>query len=221
MKLGKRSTRDEILDLLKRHGNLSVDQMAGHLSITPMGVRQHLNILEKDGLVSCQAVRRGLGRPSHLYSLTPSAREYFPQNYENFALAVLGDIQANQGEDAVDEVFRRRADKLAEQLHQKVFAKELKAKVSQLAQVLDEMGSMTSFEEAPDDTFVLNEHNCSILGVAMHYPQACRYEKELFERVLGVKVERQECQSSGQNSCRYVISRNINGTPPVDGKPTN
>lgn len=215
MKLGKRSTRDEILELLKRHGNLSVDQMAGHLSITPMGVRQHLNILEKDGLVSCQAVRRGLGRPSHLYSLTPAAREYFPQNYESFALTLLDDIQANQGDEAVGELFRRRAERLAEQFRQKVSAKDLKTRVSQLAQVLDEAGSMTSLEEPADGTYVLNEHNCSILGVALQYPQACRYEKELFERILGVKVERQECQSSGQNSCRYVISARQNGAAPA------
>lgn len=206
MKIGKRSTRDEILELLKRHGSLSVDQMAGHLSITPMGVRQHLNILEKDGLVSCQAVRRGLGRPSHLYSLTVAAREYFPQNYESFALTLLDDIQATQGDDVVDEMFRRRADKLAAQFKQKVSAPDLKTRVNQLAQALDETGSMTSLEEVSDDTFILNEHNCSILGVALHFPQACRYERDLFERILGARVERQECQSSGQNSCRYVIS---------------
>ncbi|MGE5591662.1 MAG: helix-turn-helix transcriptional regulator [Bacillota bacterium] len=206
MKIGKRSTRDEILELLKRHGSLSVDQMAGHLSITPMGVRQHLNILEKDGLVSCQAVRRGLGRPSHLYSLTVAAREYFPQSYESFALTLLDDLQATQGDDVVDEMFRRRAEKLAAQFKQKVSAPDLKTRVNQLAQALDENGSMTSFEEVSDDTFILNEHNCGILGVALHYPQACRYERDLFERILGARVERQECQSSGQNSCRYVIS---------------
>ncbi len=206
MKIGKRSTRDEILELLKRHGSLSVDQMAGHLSITPMGVRQHLNILEKDGLVSCQAVRRGLGRPSHLYSLTVAAREYFPQSYETFALTLLDDIQSTQGDDVVDELFRHRADKLAEQLKQKVSGPDLKTRVSQLSQALDESGSMTSFEEVSDATFVLNEHNCGILGVALHFPQACRHERDLFERILGANVERQECQSSGQNSCRYIIT---------------
>lgn len=206
MKIGKRSTRDEILELLKRHGNLSVDQMAGHLSITPMGVRQHLNILEKDGLVSCQAVRRGLGRPSHLYSLTVAAREYFPQSYETFALTLLDGIQSTQGDDVVDELFRHRADKLAEQLKQKVSGPDLKTRVSQLSQALDESGSMTSFEEASDETFVLTEHNCGILGVALHFPQACRHERDLFERILGANVERQECQSSGQNSCRYIIT---------------
>lgn len=206
LKLGKRTTRDEIMELLKRHGSLSVDQLAGFLSITPMGVRQHLNILEKDGLVSCQAVRRGLGRPSHLYSLTPSAREYFPQSYESFALTMLDNIQTEHGDEAVDSLFRNRSEKIATQLHSKVGGSDLKTRVVQLSNLLDEMGSMTSFEQVDDATFVLNEHNCSILGVAMHYPQACQHERDLFERVLDARVERQECQSSGQSTCRYVIT---------------
>ncbi len=206
MKLGKRTTRDEIMELVKRHGSLSVDQLAGHLSITPMGVRQHLNILEKDGLVSCQAVRRGLGRPSHLYSLTAAAREYFPQSYEAFALTLLDNIQTQHGEEAVDSLFETRANKLVEQLRAKVSGGDLKTRVTQLARALDETGSMSSFEQVDDSTFVLNEHNCSILGVAMHYPQACRHELDLFERVLDAKVQRQQCQSAGQTICRYVIT---------------
>lgn len=42
---------DQILQLLARHGPLSVDALAQRMDLSPSGVRWHLNRLEKAGLV--------------------------------------------------------------------------------------------------------------------------------------------------------------------------
>ncbi|HYM70676.1 MAG TPA: winged helix-turn-helix transcriptional regulator, partial [bacterium] len=79
------TTRGEILSLIKRHGPLTVQELSRRLEITPMGVRQHLAILERDGQLRSDGVRRGQGRPSRVYSITPEGDKIFPRTYEEVA----------------------------------------------------------------------------------------------------------------------------------------
>ena len=44
-------TREQILVLLRRHGHLSAPRLADQLGITSVGVRRHLALLKRDGVV--------------------------------------------------------------------------------------------------------------------------------------------------------------------------
>ena len=48
------STRRQILELIKRQGEMTAGQLSEAIGITSMGVRQHLNSLERDGLIATQ-----------------------------------------------------------------------------------------------------------------------------------------------------------------------
>ena len=52
------STRRQILALLKRRGEMTTAQLAEVIGITSMGVRQHLNGLERDDLVTIVVARQ-------------------------------------------------------------------------------------------------------------------------------------------------------------------
>lgn len=201
----KPSTRRAILDILKRCGNLTVDQLSSHLGITPMGVRQHLAILEKDGLVQAGVQRGGMGRPSYLYGLTDKARNQFPNNYQSFAVGLLEDIRALAGEEMVEALFRRRTERLEESYRRRIGGKTLAERVAELAGILESNGSMASWEQIDAGTFMVTEHNCAIHAVAASYPAACRYELELFERVLDADIERLACQTEGGLACQYIV----------------
>ena len=50
---------------------------------------------------------------------------------------------------------------------------------------------MVEVEETPDKTaYILKEHNCALKSVANKYHQICHNELTLFQRLLGVPVER-------------------------------
>ena len=57
-------TRERILVLLRRHGRLSAPGLAQLLQLTSVGVRRHLAVLERDGLVSSALERPRRGRPT-------------------------------------------------------------------------------------------------------------------------------------------------------------
>ena len=58
-----------------------------------MAVRKHLNVLERDSLLTISEVRQPMGRPLLVYSLSPKAEELFPKNYEHMAVEFLHDLK--------------------------------------------------------------------------------------------------------------------------------
>ncbi|TMC96745.1 MAG: winged helix-turn-helix transcriptional regulator [Chloroflexi bacterium] len=104
-----RSTRMEVLELLRRKGHASAETIATDLGVTPNAVRQHLTNLERDGFVVSHPERRRRGRPSLLFSLTERADSVFPKRYGQLASMVLQEVQEMGGPDALDEVFARMA----------------------------------------------------------------------------------------------------------------
>src|ERR1700687_5141689 len=104
-----RSTRMEVLELLRRKGHAGAETIASDLGVTPNAVRQHLTNLERDGFVVSQPERSGRGRPSLLFALTERADSVFPKRYGQLATMVLQEVEAMGGPEARDEVFPREA----------------------------------------------------------------------------------------------------------------
>src|SRR5260221_13830156 len=104
-----RSTRMEVLELLRRKDRSSAESIAGDLGVTPNAVRQHLTNLERDGFVVSHPVKSGRGRPALLFSLTERADSVFPKRYGQLATMVLQEVQEMGGPEALDEVFSRVA----------------------------------------------------------------------------------------------------------------
>lgn len=201
------STRREILSLIKRRGPMTVQELSRTLEITPMGVRQHLAILERHGYVRSDGIRRGQGRPSRLYGITLEGDKLFPRTYEQLAQSLLDDLRTVEGEEKLDELFEHRRKRLLEQYRSRMAGKEFREKVAVLAQAREEEGYLAEHEPLGRDRFVLIEHNCPIRSVAEAHPQVCRCEMMLFAEALGTEVTRTDHIMSGAPRCRYVIMR--------------
>ena len=201
------TTRHEILSLIKRYGPLTVQDLCRRLGITPMGVRQHLAILERDGQLRADGTRRGQGRPSRVYSITPEGDKVFPRTYEEIATSLLEDVRALDGEGKIDALFERRRARLLEQYRTRMIGKDLAGRVAILAEIREEEGYLAESEELDRDTFALTEHNCPIRAIAEAHGQACRCEMSLFAEALEAEVTRTEHMVKGAPRCRYVIGR--------------
>jgi len=201
------TTRGEILSLIKRHGPMTVQELSQRLAITPMGVRQHLAILERDGQVRSDGVRRGQGRPSRVYSITPEGDKVFPRTYEEVATALLDDVRALDGDAKVTALFEHRRKRLLDQYRLRLAGKDLADRVAALAEIRDEEGFLAEAERRDKDTFVLIEHNCPIRSVAGAYSQVCACEITLFADALGAEVIRTDHIVAGAPHCRYLITQ--------------
>jgi predicted ArsR family transcriptional regulator len=203
--------RRAILVRLRHDGPSTPDQLASKLGASRTGVLQQLRALEATRLVARQSVRHGVGRPRHLYDVTPDAQDLFPSNYDALAVGLLQAIVAVGGSDLIEEVFaaRRRqiVDRIRERLVQRVPKKSsLAARVRELSVIQDEQGYLCETLLAPDGTIRLREHNCAIYNVASTNRTACAAELELFREVLGADVVRETHIASGDRSCTYKIA---------------
>ena len=86
------------------------------LGASRTGILQQLRSLEAAGLVDRRTVRHGVGRPRHLYDVTPDAQIAFPSNYDALAAGLLAAVGTVGGDELVARVFAVRRQLIAEQV---------------------------------------------------------------------------------------------------------
>ncbi|MDB4867082.1 MAG: sufR 2 [Cohnella sp.] len=202
----KNSTRQQILEMLKKNGAMSANEMAEKLQITNIAVRRHLQTLERDQLVETKLVRQSMGRPSHVYLLTEHSEQVFPKNYADITLDFLQDVQEMHGPGTIDSLFERREQRLSEKYKQAMPGEELESRVAELALLQDQRGYMAEWTKGEQPgQYLMTEHNCPIHKIAHQFTKACSSELSLFRDVLGADVEQLECKAKGGQRCIYAI----------------
>ena len=110
------STRGRMVTLLKRSGR-TVEDLARVLGLRDNGIRAHLAVHERDGIVRQRgSVRRGNGggKPAHVYEQKSEAEELFPKAYEP-ALGRLLDVLAERlGPEESEALLRSVGRRLVE-----------------------------------------------------------------------------------------------------------
>lgn len=202
--------RRAILLELRRAGPSAPDMIATALGASRSGVAQQLRALDGAGLVTRTTERHGVGRPRHLYDVTPDAQDLFPANYDGLATGLLAAILEVGGDSLVEDVFAARRRQAEARLRERMVASlpagaSMADRVRELARLQDELGYLA--EAVFDDGEVrLVEHNCAVLDVARANPAACASELELFRAVLGVDVLRERHIAAGDRCCVYRVS---------------
>lgn len=202
------STREEILDLLKKQNELSVNGLKTNLNITDMAVRKHLNKLEGDHLIHSRTVKQSMGRPITIYFLSEKGEQLFPSNYGSMTVEFLKDIEELNGSETVNKLFEKREDRLLEIYAQRISTKNhFKNRVKELIKIQNENGYMVESCDINEDEIEFIEYHCPIFEVAGRYPKACNCELSLFNRVLETEdhVQRLSCKAQGDDNCRYVV----------------
>jgi predicted ArsR family transcriptional regulator len=201
--------RRAILVHLRRSGPSAPDAIATALGASRSGVAQQLRALDAAGLVARTAVRHGVGRPRHLYDVTPDAQELFPSNYDGLATGLLAAIIEVGGDGLLEDVFAARRRQAEARLREQIDATlpqdaPLADRVRALARLQDDLGYLAE-ARVDGDGIRLLEHNCAVLDVAQASPEACRAELELFRDVLGTDVTRSRHIASGDRCCEYRV----------------
>jgi len=200
-----------LLDL-RSVGPSSPEDVSRRVGTSRTSVLQQLRALEAAGLACHATVKHGVGRPRHVYDLTPIAQGLFPTNYDGLASDMLAAIHAVGGQSLVGEVFEARRSAVATRVRQRLADRlpeggSLFERARELAVIQDEAGYLCRATVDADGTTVrLTEHNCAIHRIAMGQPSACVAELEMFADVLGADVVRETHIVAGDRCCSYRIS---------------
>jgi len=197
-------TRASILGFLKRSGGMTAADLARELGVSPMAARQHLAVLEAEGLVEASLRRSGVGRPSSVYRLTEKGQETFPRLYDAFLILVLKAVRERYGEEGLQAIWEWRTE-YTDRLHGPELRRlPPRERVRALADLQEQTGHMVEVFEGADE-IVIVEHNCPIARVSREFPQICQNELTLLQRLIDLPIVRDACMAEGADVCRYRI----------------
>ncbi|MCJ7510498.1 MAG: winged helix-turn-helix transcriptional regulator [Dehalococcoidia bacterium] len=198
------TTRQQILDYLQRHGRATVKELGQLLHLTSTGIRQHLTVLERDGLVVAREERGRVGRPTLVYTLTEKAETLFPRSYDDLASALLEEIRASEGSERLYQLLHRVAQRMAESFWERVQGKSLAQRVQETALILQEQGCLVDWEQR-DGEFLLHEFTCPFSKVAKQDSSVCTLHLELVRLLTAADTRLVRSLLRGERACTYRI----------------
>lgn len=185
---------------------MSASELAEALDISAMGIRQHLAILERDGLVDHARDKAKRGRPTHLYKLTEIAESLFPSGYGALTVSLLDEVMKLDGDLKIHQIFKSRMSSQVVSHASRLADQNFSQKVEELSKIRDEEGYMADVVKSGEG-LTLREFNCPISMVAKRYPHACEYELQLFKKLLGAEIIRDCHMLKGDHLCSYKIKK--------------
>jgi predicted ArsR family transcriptional regulator len=199
--------KKKLLYYLKVMQQARLQELAKSMKISKMAVHKHLAQLQKRGLVDNILIREGVGRPKMQYRLTSKSKTIFPKSYGALAVCALDFIEKKMGKEGVKKVLRERQVELFDKYYERLKTLNFDQKVRELAKIRDEEGYIAESrkERRRNGIHTLLEYNCPILEIAENHWEACSTETELFEKLLGAKIETTHRAAKGDTLCKFVI----------------
>lgn len=195
-----------VLVAVKRHGEVTADQLASDLGISPSAVRQHLSSLRSAGLVVTRQERGQLGRPADRYQATAESEPYLSSTGRELSVELLGHIEAEEP-GLVGRAFERRRIQMVNDARQRLAGKPLADQVSTLTSLLEEQGYLADYERLDSGQFHINLRSCAMWAVANRFGQACAAELDFVRDLIpGASVERLTHKTDGAHTCTYRLT---------------
>lgn len=199
------ATRQQILDHLREHRDATVKDLGRVLGLTATGIRQHLTVLEQDGLVDSVEVRGRVGRPALRYTLTEAADARYPKQYDQLAGALLEEVRATYGAEGLQRVVRGVATRIADEMRPDVPAEGTATeRVEALTKALRSRDIVADWEH-DGEAILLHERTCPYPAIARQHSVSCAMDVALVRELSGMDARLTGCVVRGDDCCTYRL----------------
>lgn len=208
-----RTTRERVLELLRLKGGQTVEDLSTTLKLTRTAITTQLAVLQAEGLVRRQGFQPGPRRPSILYELTPMADRLFPKAYDEFASALLEEIK-NEKPNHLRRYLQRIADRWIARDLPSLEGFRGHDRFERAKDILTQRGFIPVLEQTSDG-YLLREHNCPLMQVAVAHQEICDMVHQWLEALFNARLNRVHCLRQGDPASTYIIG----GIPERSGGP--
>jgi predicted ArsR family transcriptional regulator len=207
--------------ITKKHGEVSVQEIADAFNIHPNVARLHLTKLEDVNLLVSETQKTGKGgRPSRLYRLSDDVIQlYFPfRDYQLLSkiaiqtMMKLGEV----GKQALYETGKHFGKELVENHlnhEQSTNSLSFSQKIDILKKAAETAGFHPTFDiNENENKIYFRIYNCPFKEIALHQPEAVCHMHNAFVRgmleTLFTEVEliEEENMTSGCDTCSYLVT---------------
>ncbi len=214
------AVRKSILEILKeQHSGATVAELAERLEMAPVSVRHHLDILQGDNLICVERLERkgSVGRPQQVYTLTPEANCYFPNNFAGLADKLMTQIKQILPPDQVPGAFRSIARQIAAEFKERETIMlqwqdenaVTEAYLERVTAFLSERGYLARWERDPHGgpgEYLLHKYNCPYAGVSTEHRELCSMDQTLVNELFAEPCQRSASMVDGSHCCTYRIT---------------
>jgi len=198
-------TRQQILEILKRKGEVTVQELSKELALTSVTVRHHLEILRSEGYITDPEVRRSSrpGRPRYIYRLTSTAADLFPTNYSGLANALLDALNNSLTPEKRTELLEVVGQQLASGAGE--LPRNHEKRLDQIIAYIKQLGFVARWERDAEGQYHILVCNCPYHYVAQFHPETCKIDEVMLAGLTGAKLIRTEGRASDEAFCNYQL----------------
>ena len=204
------AVRRHILEILKEREGATVAELAESLSMAPVSVRHHLDILQGDNLISVDRLERkgNVGRPQQIYALTDVANEHFPDNFAALAAGLVRQLKKVLPPEQVEDAFRALAQDFAGKVQPLLVDLPVEERLERVTRFLNERGYLARWEadENDDGSFLLHKCNCPYAGVSDEHNELCLMDQALINELMGESCQRVQSMAKDARCCTYRVA---------------
>ena len=198
------ATRQDILDYLRRHAEATVKELGEHLGLTSTGIRQHLTILERDGLVEAREERGHVGRPALVYRLTQAGDAIYPKKYDELANALIEEARHLLGPDALQQLMKNVASRFSAPYLPRLEGRPSNERLEAVAQIIQDRGNVAESSWSGDD-FLIEKHTCPWWNIATKNSAVCALDVEFVRQLTGRDARLSTSLLRGDDCCTFRI----------------
>jgi len=192
--------------LLAKSDGCTADELALYLGISRSAVDQQLKNLERDSYVEKYQRASTGGRPSYAFRLTSDGIHLFPKHYGMFSNVLLTLIKDKSGDEALQDYMTGLGSSLAQQFKQRITGMDDSARMTQVAQLMQELGyEAEALPESDSEPAEICARNCVYHHLADQHAEVCQLDLALLGDLLGKEVEQTECMVREGSVCRFRI----------------
>lgn len=202
------TTKEKILYILKKDGEISMKELAEHFSISDIAIRKHVQSLIWDGFITKRKVRQDIGRPYHVYSLTKKGHGTFPNQYEELPVTLLQDLEALEGKEMVDNLLRFRRERIQNEIIEQLPEDDFDKRIEEMIRIQKERGYMIDYKKLDNGDYHIKIFNCPIFNMASHYHSVCENEEIMYKQLYpNSQVSVTSYLTKGAKYCSWTITK--------------
>ena len=199
------STREELIYLLRRAQRSSAAEIGVQLGITANAVRQHIERLERDGLVASGREHHARGRPTLKFYLTELADEHFPKRYAEMVTALLTELEEMGGPLLINELYRKLADRQVRLLRDEVSNMSTGERLDHVVKWMHHKGVLIEAERNQISATV-RILDCPFRQTAMRFPQVCSTIPTVIGEVVGRPLRQERYIGWSDPYCSFLVT---------------
>jgi predicted ArsR family transcriptional regulator len=183
---------------------LTAIELAERFTVSSNAIRTHLAALERARLVHYEAEARGVGKPTHVYELTPEGQYLVSRAYAPALGSILQAARVRLG-GGIDDLMRDAGRELASARRPRGGRNSgVRSRAEECAALLRSLGGSAEVVEE-SGSLVIRSECCPLASVVTEQPGACKLFEGMAREITGRDV-REQCERTHRPHCRFMIS---------------